>query len=192
MLLHFDNTVDLFLIGQGITSQEFQATLQNHGVTKIITVAIEDLESVPTKSQCIMAVRDIAARRRIIDQYRDRFLWPSFLHSLSDVMDRSGLGRGMWIDSFSHVGLGASSQDFSILSSQCLLSHNSRLGENCFLAPGTIILGSAHIGDDVFFGVRSTVVDRRSITSHVTLLAGSLVHKNITAPGRYFHNRKIV
>ena len=191
MLFNFDTAGSLFLIGQGITSREFAKTLSNHGIDRLTCVSAEELGAVPEKSQCIIAIRDVPMRRKIIDQYRDRFVWPSFVHSLSDVIDKQGLGKGTWIDSFSHVGIGATTKDFSILSSQCLLSHEARLGENCFLAPGTIVLGSAIIGDDVFFGSRSTVVDKCSITSNVFLLTGSTVHKNIVCAGKYFNNRKI-
>lgn len=191
MLFNFDTAGPLFLIGQGITSREFAKTLSNHGIDRLAHVSVEELDSVPYKSQCIIAMRSIAMRRQVIDQYRDKFMWPSFVHSLSDVIDKQGLGKGIWVDSFSHIGIGATSKDFSMLSSQCLLSHNAVLGENCFLAPGTIVLGSATIGNDVFFGARSTVIDRCSIVSDVFLLTGSTVHKNITIPGRYFNNRKI-
>lgn len=191
MLWNFDISQPLYVVGQGVTAREFVRVLANHGVHNITSLSIEQLDSVADGSQCIIAIRNIAARQSIIDQHEHRFSWPSFAHVHSDITDIQCLGKGVWVDSFSAIGSEVSLGDFSIVTSQCCVSHNCRVGRNSFLAPGTMIMGSTTIGDNVYFGTRCTVLDHLTITSGSILSAGSLVHKDIIEPGKYVHNRKV-
>jgi UDP-3-O-[3-hydroxymyristoyl] glucosamine N-acyltransferase len=48
-----------------------------------------------------------------------------------------------------------------------------------------MIAGSTNIGKYCLLGIRSTVIDKLEICDNVVVGAGSLVTKNITAPGNY-------
>lgn len=191
MLFNFDHTQSLFLIGQGITSKEFNKILCNHGIRDTVSVTIEMLESMPDNVQCIIAMRDVSSRQQIIKKFQNKFSWPSFVNKNSEVVDFDKLGAGIWIDSFSAVGSDAVLSDFSVVSQYCCVSHNCWIGENCFFAPGTIILGSTKVGNNVYFGAKTTVLDNLCIASDTTFAAGSMIHKDVVLPGKYVHNRKI-
>ena len=191
MLLNFNNQQPLYLIGKGVSGKEFFQVLVKHGVSNINSITIEQLDLIPARSQCIIAIRDLPSRQAIIDVYKNQFEWPTFVHKLSDVVDLSALGKGIWVDSYSSIGSNASLGDFTVVSSYGCIAHNCKIGKNCFLAPNTMILGSSDIGDNVYFGARCTVVDHICVASDTAFLVNSVVHKNVTDSGTYLHNRKI-
>jgi acetyltransferase-like isoleucine patch superfamily enzyme len=191
MLFNFDLSREVFLIGQGLTSKEFDRVLRNHGIDLIKSVAIEQLPDLAPGSQCMIAIRNINERQKIITQFEDKFSWPSFVHDTCDLVHTQSISKGNWLDSFCHVGLEAHIGDFTILSSYSSVSHNSSVGINCFLAPGAILAGSCTIGDRVFFGIKSAVTDHVTVCSDCWFSAGGLTHKSIDQPGRYYGNRQI-
>ena len=61
------------------------------------------------------------------------------------------------------------------LGSLCNIGHNSIIGENCILTGNIIIAGSSTIGNEVFFGIGTTVKNAVQIGDNSTLGQGSVV-----------------
>jgi len=87
---------------------------------------------------------------------------------------------GVVLDKNVHVGYS------SVLNLSVTISHDTKIDDCCFIAPGTTISGFSKIGKRCFIGVNSTISDNVSISDDVILGAASLVLKNITEPGIYF------
>ena len=65
------------------------------------------------------------------------------------------------------------------------MEHDVKIGSHCHVCPGVKIGGSVIIGDEVFIGIGSVVIDKIQICSNVVIGAGSIITKNINAPGTY-------
>ena len=55
------------------------------------------------------------------------------------------------------------------------IAHNAIIGKHCLIVAGTIIGGSAEIGDFCFIGMNSSIKDHVKIGKHVIVGAGSVV-----------------
>ena len=68
---------------------------------------------------------------------------------------------------------------FSKLGSNVHIAHNSKIGENCLIAPMAKICGSVNIGDRCFIGANSSVKDGLIIESNSFIGIGSVVTKKV-------------
>ena len=76
----------------------------------------------------------------------------------------------------------------TIISSLCVVGHNTVMGENCTMAIQAGISGTAHIGNRCWIGIGAKVRDGISICDDVMLGIGTVVVKDIIRPGVYVGN----
>ena len=85
------------------------------------------------------------------------------------ALSNTKIGNGTKIDNLVHV------------------AHNVIIGNNCFIAAGTIFGGSATIGDNCWLGLNCTIRDWITLGNNVTVGMGSVVTKsfgdNVTLMG---------
>ena len=74
---------------------------------------------------------------------------------------------------------------------QCQLNLSTTIGHDCVIgdyfttAPGVHISGNCKIGNRVYFGTNSCVIEGISICDDVIIGAGAVVNRDITQPGTY-------
>jgi UDP-3-O-[3-hydroxymyristoyl] glucosamine N-acyltransferase len=61
----------------------------------------------------------------------------------------------------------------------------STVGDGCLFNPAVAIAGSCTIEKHCKFNLRSSVIDKISISAGAEIGAGSMVTKNIDSPGMY-------
>lgn len=66
-----------------------------------------------------------------------------------------------------------------------IVAHNVRIGESCLIAAQCGIAGSSRLGDRVRLGGQVGVIGHLAIGDDITILAQSLVTKNLDRPGIY-------
>jgi len=76
----------------------------------------------------------------------------------------------------------------TMISSSCVIGHNSKIGKNCTIAIHASISGSVVIGDNCWIGVGASIRNNISICNDVTVGVGSVVVKDILMPGTYAGN----
>lgn len=76
----------------------------------------------------------------------------------------------------------------TIISSLCVVGHNTVIGENCTMAIQAGISGTARIGDRCWIGIGAKVRNSVTICDDVTLGIGTVVVKDIVRPGVYVGN----
>ena len=191
MLLNYNPTDPLYVIGKGVTAREIACYISKETGSTIPTVTIEEFQTLPDNSQCVMGFFDVELRAEFlknIDRFQRR--WPSWIHPTSSVVNVESIGQGIVIYSLSHIGYESKIGDFSILAVQTNIAHGVQLGRNAIVCPDTLIGGSTIVGDNVFFGQKCSIRDRIQIASNVTLYMNSVVTRSITEPGTYYGNRK--
>ena len=63
--------------------------------------------------------------------------------------------------------------------------HETNIGINTHIAPGTTICGRCRIGDNVFIGAGCVIKDNIKIVDNVIIGAGAVVIKDIVERGVY-------
>jgi UDP-3-O-[3-hydroxymyristoyl] glucosamine N-acyltransferase len=192
MLLNYDPTSAVYLIGSGVVADEFRFGLERDNVTNIIQLEYNEWDKVPIGSQCILGFQNCFNKKRMLTADRvTQHRWPTYVHPSAVVDDTNSLGRGCWVGSLTNVSANSIVGDFSVVTSYSNVAHGCRLGRNNFLAPSTIVCGSVTTGDNVSFGVGSIIKDRITIGSNIEFIIDSVVTKDIPDPGRYYGNRSI-
>jgi len=82
---------------------------------------------------------------------------------------------------FGSTIIGASTK----LDSHVSIGHNCKIGKNCVMTAGTIIAGSVVMGDNCMTGIGTRIRNYMTISKNVIIGAGSVVVKNLDAPGMY-------
>ena len=192
MLLNYNSTQPLYVVGQSISANEifFFITQEIKNQAKLITK--EDLVNLPDHSQCIIGFQNINDRTHFIKQdIVKRFNWPSFIHSQAYVANPWLIQQGVVIWPQVFIGIKTEIGEFSSIAQQCSIGHGSNLGQNNILCPSTVIGGSTSTEQNVFFGQNVCVKDQIKIGKDITFLMSSVVTKNIKQSGTYFGNRTV-
>jgi UDP-3-O-[3-hydroxymyristoyl] glucosamine N-acyltransferase len=62
---------------------------------------------------------------------------------------------------------------------QVVVGHGVRIGKHCVIVAGTVICGSAKIGDQTWIGPHVCIRENITVGNKVIVGAGSVVHKNV-------------
>lgn len=191
MLLNFDHTQPIYLIGGGVVAREFRQNLNKEGIDNIIVKDFDQWHEIPSGSQCILGFLDLKNRIKCLTPERiERYRWPSYVHPSSVLENPNDIGKGVWIYSLCNICFETYVGDFTVMASLSSIGHGTRIGKHNFLGAGTQICGSVTTGDNVFFGVRSTIKDRISICSNTSFYMTSTITRDITESGEYYGNKK--
>ena len=192
MLLNFDNSLPLHVIGKGVSSVDFNHMLNQESVNPtVISISMEEVKSLPIGAQCVLGFLDVTARKQFLQDIDvDRYHWPSYIHPLALVSSHHLIGQGVWIYNWVSVFPEVSIGEFSVVSTFTNLPHGCQIGCNNFIGPGVLFGGSATTGDNVFIGIGSKICDNVSIAGETYFAMNSTITKSITEPGTYVNNRQ--
>jgi sugar O-acyltransferase (sialic acid O-acetyltransferase NeuD family) len=128
----------------------------------------------------ILALGDLAARRRILDHLPRSFTWAEPVVHPDAVLHASAtLAQGVYIGPRAIVHSFAAVAAHAILNSACLVEHECRVGENTHLAPGTLLGGRVTVGLDTLLGLGSRILPNLSVGDRAVVGGGALVHRCI-------------
>jgi sugar O-acyltransferase (sialic acid O-acetyltransferase NeuD family) len=132
------------------------------------------------QAPAILALGDLAARRRLLDQLSRTFAWAEpVVHPGAIVHASATLAPGVFVGPRAIVHSFATVSAHAILNSACLVEHECRVGENAHLAPGTLLGGRVDIGHDTLLGLGSRILPNLSIGDRAVVGGGALVHRNV-------------
>ena len=67
MLLNFDNSLPLHVIGKGVSSVDFNHMLNQESVNPtVISISMEEVKSLPIGAQCVLGFLDVTARKQFL------------------------------------------------------------------------------------------------------------------------------
>jgi sugar O-acyltransferase (sialic acid O-acetyltransferase NeuD family) len=67
----------------------------------------------------------------------------------------------------------------------CIVSHESVVGDHCFIAGGAVVAGGARIGPYSFVGVGATIRDGVTVAPRCVIGAGAVIKKDTEEGGVY-------
>lgn len=88
-----------------------------------------------------------------------------------EICSNTNIARGSLVDTI--IG------DGTKIDSMVHIAHNVRVGRNCQLTAGTVIGGSAIIGDNCWTGLNSTIKDHARLGNNVIVGAGACVIRDV-------------
>jgi acetyltransferase-like isoleucine patch superfamily enzyme len=151
-----------------------------------------DIETYSPSSneEILIGVSDIRFRNDMIEKLRKKKAhFASFIHASVIVPESVQLGYGNIIYPFCIIGPNSVIGDFNLITSYSFISHDCNIGNGNFFST-TGIAGRINVGDNNFFGIRSTVLPHVSIGNNNIIQAGMIVDKSIKDDSTVFYRYK--
>lgn len=192
MLLHYKINHPIFILGDGIYSQELKTWIIDDGYTQIESVNHDNFYLIAPGSQIILGFQNLEFRKKLLSNFIiEQYHWPSFIHSSAVVTDKSSVQKGIVVNPQSVIGHKVTLEPFCNIGILSKIGHGTSLGVNTVVSPGTMIGGSSTVGRDVFFGQSCSIKDKIIICDDVYFTMNSVVKKHVVTAGKYYGNQKI-
>jgi acetyltransferase-like isoleucine patch superfamily enzyme len=115
--------------------------------------------------------------------------FPNIIHPSAEISKSAKLGFGNIIGSHCIIGPASCVGNFNLLTSYSFVSHDCSVGSlNFFSTAG--LAGGASVGDENFFGIRSTLLPSVIVGSRCVIQAGMVIDKDILDDVTVFHRYK--
>ena len=145
----------------------------------------------PKKNEAILiGISDIPFRNKVINILKDKNVhFAKYIHSSVLISDSAQIGIGTIIYPFCIIGPNTSIGDFNMITSYSFISHDCIVGNGNFFSTAGLA-GRIKIGDNNFFGMRSTVIPNIIIGNYNIIQAGMIVDKSIQNNSTVFYRYK--
>lgn len=128
----------------------------------------------------ICAIGDIAGRKKCVNLLLDRGAeFITLVHKTAGRDRNTEIGKGCILGVRVGISCDCRVGDFTILQDECLVGHDSVIGDFCQLHPRVFIAGKVSIEDEVHVGPYALVHPGKKVGAGVTVGAGSFVIRNV-------------
>lgn len=106
---------------------------------------------------------------------------PTLIHPKADVSKYAQLGVGVVIHSNAVVHPGVNIGNNTVISCNCTLIHQSKLGEHCYVAGNALVGAYVQIGNQVFIGLSAVIISDKVklIGDDAVIGAGAVVSLSV-------------
>ncbi len=139
----------------------------------------------PLQWEIMVAVGDPKNRETIIKKLPKETQYFSFVHPTVIASDDFQVGEGSFIGAYSIITTNVKIGDHCVLNRGCHIGHDSIIGNYFSAMPGSIVSGDVKIGDRVYLGTNSSIREKISVCSDVTIGLNSGIYRSIDKPGSY-------
>jgi sugar O-acyltransferase (sialic acid O-acetyltransferase NeuD family) len=140
----------------------------------------------PEKYLMMIAVADCKSREEIVNRLPKNTKYLTFIHKTALVLDENiKIGEGSFIGAYSILTNNITIGKHTILNRANHIGHDCVIGDYFSAMPGAIVSGNVDIGDRVYLGTNSTVIEKNKIYDDVIIGANGLVIREITDSGTY-------
>ncbi len=139
----------------------------------------------PLQWEIMVAVGDPKNRETIIKKLPKETQYFSFVHPTVIASDDFQVGEGSFIGAYSIITNNVKIGDHCVLNRGCHIGHDSIIGNYFSAMPGSIVSGDVKIGDRVYLGTNSSIREKISVCSDVTIGLNSGIYRSIDKPGSY-------
>jgi hypothetical protein len=191
MLINYDPTVPLYIIGQSAVAVEIYEWVSEETAGEVKIIDPSRADDLPDHSQCMIGFMTVEYRVKfLLTALTRQWSWPTLIHPDSYFSKSSTVGNGSIISPKSTIGNNVVLGDFCLVGQQVNIGHGTKIGKNVVISPATIFGGSTTVGSNVTFGQMCSIKDKISIGSDVNFFMNSIVTKNIEQCGSYYGNKK--
>ena len=183
----------LALFGYGGHAREVAAQM---GKDVNITFFVDDIyakgnvkpisEFEPKKYLMMVAVADSKDRAEIVSKLPEGTEYFTFIHPTAQIMsDDVIIGEGSFIGANSILTTNIQIGKHAILNRGNQIGHDCVIGDYFSAMPGAIVSGNVHIGNRVYLGTNSVVIEKKYLLNDIKIGANGVVVKDIASSGTY-------
>lgn len=139
----------------------------------------------PTKHIAMIALGDSKSRYDMVQKLPRETKYFTFIHPSAMIMKNVEIGEGSFIGANSILTTNIKIGKHAILNRGNQIGHDTIVGDYFSAMPGAIVSGNVKIYDLVYMGTNSSIREKLSIHSLVTIGLNSGVVCDINEPGVY-------
>jgi sugar O-acyltransferase (sialic acid O-acetyltransferase NeuD family) len=139
----------------------------------------------PKEYSLMVAVADPIDRYNIIQKLPKETKYFTWIHPTALLMGEIEIGEGSFIGAYSILTTNIKVGSHSILNRGNHIGHDCIIGNYFSAMPGSIVSGSVHIGNMVYLGTNSSIIEKKYLTHNIKIGANSVVIRDITEFGTY-------
>jgi len=134
----------------------------------------------------MVAVSDPKHREEIVKKLPKETRYFKFIHPTAQIFAKDvEIGEGSFIGANSILTTSIKIGNHAILNRSVHIGHDSKIGDYFSAMPNAIVSGNVTIGDRVYIGTNSTIIEKRQLSNDIIIGANGVVVKDIINPGTY-------
>lgn len=111
------------------------------------------------------------------------FRLPAVIDPSAVVSSSARIEEGCFVGKGAVINAGAIVRKMAIINSMALVEHECEVGAFSHLAVGAVLCGQVRVGQGVFLGARSTVIQNLTVADNSFVAAGAVVTESIPEKG---------
>ena len=139
----------------------------------------------PNEYAVMVAIADPKVREDIVQKLPNETKYFTFVHPSAMIMDNVEIGEGSFIGANSILTTNIKIGKHSILNRGNHIGHDTVIGDYFSAMPGAIVSGNVIIYDSVYLGTNSSIKEKITINSFITIGLNSGVVNDIYEYGVY-------
>lgn len=151
----------------------------------LVTGSLPLSEFDPLKYAVMICISDPEVRNRISERLPKETKYFTFVHPTALVMGEVEIGEGSFIGAYSILTTGIKIGNHAILNRGNHIGHDCIIGNYFSAMPGAIVSGNVHIGNRVYLGTNSSIIEKKYLLHDIKLGANSVVVRDINESGVY-------
>lgn len=127
-----------------------------------------------------VAIGDNVIRNKILNSLLDR--GPNFvnaIHPSSLISDTAIIGDGVMIGANTIINSKANLGNGVICNSACIIEHECVIKDFSHIAPGAVLCGNVHIGENTLIGANAVIIPNIKIGNNTTIGAGTKITQDV-------------
>ena len=134
----------------------------------------------------MVAIADPKHREDIVKKLPKETRYFKFIHPTAQIFAKDvEIGEGSFIGAYSILTTNIKIGSHAILNRGNQIGHDTTIGNYFSAMPGAIVSGNVIIGDNVYLGTNSTVIEKKQLSHNIIIGANGVVVKDIINPGTY-------
>ncbi len=131
----------------------------------------------------VIGIGNNSVRMRLSNEMVCR--WYTAIHPSVHLAEGVQIGEGSVVAADAVINPDATIGRHSIVNTGAVVEHDAKIGDFTHLCPHSMVCGSTCVGNEVWLGAASTLIQCLTVCDNVTLGAGSVTVRNIEEAGTY-------
>ena len=128
----------------------------------------------------VLVYKNLQLKNKILNELKtQKSNIPKFIHNTSFVNKTALIDDSVFIYPMCNIDIHVNIKQGSVINNGVIISHDSTIGNSCYISPGCIISGNVTIGDCTFIGSGTVISDNINIGSNVKIGIGTVVTSDI-------------
>lgn len=134
----------------------------------------------------MIAISDCFEREKIVNRLPPETRYFTFIHPSVKIFDKNfQIGKGSFIGANSIITTNVKIGKHAIINRGNQIGHDCIIGDYFSMMPGAILSGNVNVGNRVYMGTNSTIIEKKFISSDVIIGANAVVIDNIDFRGTF-------